>query len=86
MYKKRPYSQNMHTGVIPIKGEGLPCHPDAMFLGAPHILSPKEYSDKRYLEQLQAYANEWGLERTLKTMCSRPYLLNKLREKKDVNP
>lgn len=35
-------------------------------------------SDEVYLKRLQAYANEYGLEETKATICSRPWLLSRL--------
>ena len=63
-------------GLLPIKEEGKPAHPDAYGIGYDN--GDKFGSDKNYLRQLKAYAEWRGIEETKNTMCSRPWLLDKL--------
>ncbi len=60
-------------GLAPLKKEGEACHPDTINIG----------SDEQYLRQLQAYADWHGVATTRNEICSRCYLLEKLKEKKE---
>lgn len=63
-------------GLVPIKAEGMPAHPDAYGIGYDN--GDKFGSDKYYLKQLKAYADWRGIEQTKKEFCSRPHLLDQL--------
>lgn len=69
-------------GLIPLKAEGMASHPDAHGIGYDN--GDKFGADERYLRQLQAYADWCGLEETKATLCSRPWLLDKLTEKAKI--
>jgi len=63
--------------LIPMKAEGKPCHPDAMFIGLSRP-APSHWSDEWYLRQLQLYKDEYGSS-VYDTYCSRPSLLKELK-------
>ena len=66
-------------GLVPLKAAGQAAHPDAYGIG--YSNGHKFGSDEHYLKQLQAYANWHGIEPTKMEMCSRPHLLDLLKEK-----
>lgn len=61
-------------GLVPLKGEGSPYHPDHLGMTV---------SDERYLDQLQVYSDCYGIEHTKNVFCCRPELLDKLEDNKD---
>ena len=62
-------------GLIPLKEEDRPAHPDAYGIGYD---SGHKFSDEDYLRQLRAYAEWRGIEETKKTMCSKLDLLDQI--------
>jgi hypothetical protein len=64
-------------GNVPLKAEGMAAHPDAYGIG--YSNGDKFGSDEHFLRQLQAYADWHGVEATKQELCSRPWLLEKLR-------
>ena len=67
---------NNGFGLIPLKAEGAPVHPDAYGIG--YGSGDKFGGDENYLRQLKAYAAWNGVEKTKNELCSRPHLLDLL--------
>lgn len=62
--------------LMALKKEGAPAHPDYWGIGCNP--APESMSDDQYLKQLQAYKDEVDIN-AAKVVCSRPWLLEKLR-------
>jgi hypothetical protein len=58
-------------GLVPLKMEGCPIHPDDLFF------SNIGLTDEQYLKQLQAYKDKSDPD-VKQVACSRPYLLDQL--------
>lgn len=61
-----------HFGLVSIKAEGMPAHPDIYD-------NADDMSDEQYYRQLKAYRDEVTGDSVYVTYCSRPKLLEKLK-------
>ena len=61
-------------GLIPIRGEGCPIHPDWFEVGV--------LTDEQYLMLLENYAEYYSWDTLFKTQCRRDDLLLRLKERR----
>ncbi len=64
-------------GMVGLKTEGAPAHPDYWGIGC----NPFTGTDEQYLRQLQAYADYHGIDEARKVDATRPELLDLLEDK-----